>query len=897
MPNGRLREERELHSWTHKDIAERIDLPDPRTVGRWERGISFPSAHYRQALCRIFEKQPEELGLLKRSEDEEKTVTGGEQDGTIYRLPTPFLSFVGRKPDIDVVVSLLLRADIRMVSLLGTGGIGKTRLALEIAARTREHFRGGVCFVALDTLRDSSLVPALIVEALGLQVNARPPLVQQLKSFLKKKHLLLLIDNFEYVVQASPFIEELLQDCPHIKVLVTSRQRLAIGAEQPFELQPLTLPNLAQLPEVDALTRYSAIDLFVRRAQTALPDFKLTLANAQIIAELCVRLDGLPLAIELAAAHIKVLTPQSLLTRLIQDTRILRSRLRNVPDRHRTLEYTIDWSYELLDAREKWLFRHLAVFAGGATFETIEEFFQSAEQRPVDLLETVDSLLTKCLLYNVKQESEERRFGMLETIRTYGLNSLQTEGELATSQRAYALYYLTVVERAASELKGPQQALWLAQLDREQKNLRAALGWLVEQGETGLALRFCESFGKYCGLCGYWMEERHWLDVVLALPGAEQHAAIRARVLRRAGHLAYRLRELAAARELFEQSITYAREANDKSTLAGALSGLSRVVYRQKEIARADSLLKESIEAAKQAHDDWSLANVLESRGRFLHYQGYQDEARNLLEQSVAMARKLSDKENLARTLTTLVDLEIAQANIGQARKLANESFNLAIALKTRPLIALTLDRLGDVALFEGAYDQARQYIEERIIRARELGDMATVAHRQLKLADIALAQGVLEEATKSIRAVEDSLATLREQEDIPGIIDALSVLADLHRSAGNLLQARSLYLEALQLYREFEEERKIGRCLIGLAQTFLDQEQADHATYLYGAIEARWRATTTMHPAQRTSYEGAMSQARTMLSKEDFDQAWSAGGAATLDMLIATIMERGEAK
>ncbi len=883
VPNQRLREERERRTWTLEDVAERIDLPDSHTVSRWERGISFPSARYRQALCRIFEKPPGELGLLRRSAREESV----GQEKPPYELPALFSPAVGREQEIDALCSLLLNADVRLVTLLGMGGIGKTHLAMEVGGRIQKHFKSGGCLIKLDALRDSSLVLPTIAKELGVHVKEQASLLQPLKMFLREMHLLLLLDSFEYVVDAAPDIEELLQDCPNLKVLVTSRWRLNIKAEQWFEVQPLKLPNLSSLPEVDKLATYSAIDLFVARAQKALPDFNLTLSNAQPIVELCVRLDGIPLAIELAAARINMLPPKSLLTLLVQGTQVLESDLRDIPERQRTLDLTIDWSYRPLDEHEKWLFRHLSIFADGTTFETIEKFFRS--DGPPNLLRTVNSLLAKCLLRNISQKSEEPSFGMFKTIRVYGLRMLQDAGELDKWQRAYALYYLAIVEQAEPRLKGPEQATWLAQLEHEQKNLRAALGWLVEQKETTLALRFCEAFGKYCGLCGYWAEEKYWLDAVLSLPKEPQDEAIRAKVLRRAGHLAYRLRELTHAHQLFKQSATYARLVKDKSTLAGALNGLSGVVSRQKEKMEADRLLQESLEMAQQSGDNWSLANVLESRGRFLQEQGNYKEARIFLEQSVSMARKLSDKENLARTLTTLVKLELAQGNMEQARKIAQESYNLAIALSTRPIIALTLDTVGDVAIAQGAYDQAKQHIEERISRAKELGDTATMANRQLKLADIVLALGEAKAITQSLHAAEQSLILLREQEDNPSIIEAFSVLADLYRAEGNLPQAQSLYLEALQLHSEFGEERKIGRCLLGLAQTCLSQGRVARAAYLYGALEAREKSLTTMHPAQRTAYSQLALQIHTQLADAEFEWARAQGGMATLEALLAT--------
>jgi len=884
VPNDKLREERMRRNWTFKDVAEKIDLPDHRTVGRWERGISFPSAIYRRELCRIFEKSPEELDLLRLTDKENDAA---DEQSENFRKPPPFFTpFIGQQQDIDKVSTLLLLPETRLLTLLGTGGIGKTRMATEVATKVRTHFRNGVCFVALDTLRDPSLVLPAIVEALDIAGEAALPPMQQLKIFLKKKYILLFIDNFEYIVSAAPLLEELLQDCPNIKMLVTSQQRLNIQAEQKFQVLPLALPDLTALPDVDELTNYAAIALFIQRAQNLEPDFKLTTANAQAIAEICTRLDGLPLAIELAAARIKLLSPQSLLARLAQDFHILKSELRNRPDRQRTLDYAIGWSYGLLDTHEQWLLRHLSVFAGGATLETIEDFFHTESERPPDLMETVGSLLDKCLLRYLKQKSEEPRFSMLETIRVYSQDRLQAAGELEACWRAYALYYLNIVEQAAPHLKGPQQALQLIQLEKELSNLRAALGWLIKQSEAELALRFCEVFGKFCGLSGYWTEERYWLQAVLALPQASQQAAMRAKILRRAGHLAYRLRDLAHARQLFEQSAAYAREIEDRQTLAGTLSGLGWTLYRQNEIMAADHILQESIEVAHEAKDDWSLANVMESRGRFLLNQGKKEEARTLLEESVSIARRIQDTENLARILTTSAKLEIELGNLEHAKKLALESIALAVALDARPIIALTLDTLGDVEMSLGNYKQAKEHIKKRVEQARAIGDDSTLANRRLKLADIELALGEPGDATQSIAEL---LVSLREQNDVPAIIEALCILGDLKRFNKELQEAQARYQEALQLYRESGDERRVGCCLIGLAQISLEQGQVEHAAYLYGNFESRWKTSTNMHPVRYAEYQRAITLARTQLSEAAFGQAYSKGSTATLEQILAS--------
>jgi predicted ATPase/DNA-binding XRE family transcriptional regulator len=893
IPNARLREERERHNWTYKDVAHQINLPDARTVGRWERGVSFPSAYYRRKLCAIFEMSAEELDLIRQ------TSLGGEDggDGTGQRggcssLPVAFTSFIGREQSIIEVKEKLMRPDVRLLTLLGVGGIGKTRLAIEVASQVKDIFTHGVCFVSLATIHHPSLVVPIIVEALQIQGSMRIPQDRQIKMFLSNKHMMLLLDNFEHVVAAAPFLEELLRACSQVKVIVTSCQRLQLQAEHEFSVPALTFP-LGTVPfEVSELMRYSAIALFVQRAQSYVPDFQLTELNVSAVAQLCRRLDGLPLAIELAAAHIKMLTPRSLLDRLTYDMSILRSCMRDIPERQRTLYQAIGWSYHLLNEQEKWLFRHLSVFSGGVTLETIEEFFQARccpamldGQNSPSLMEVTASLMARCFLQRCDLKEAEPRFVMLETIRFYGQECLRANGEWMERCRAYALYYLRLVERAYPHLKGAEQMLWLERLEREHKNLQAALGWLIERKEIGCALRFCEAYGKFCGLVGYWHEEHHWLQAVLTLPASSEHEAVLARILRRAGHFAYRKRELTRAQILLERSTLFARKYHHTSDLVGALSTLGWVCYRQNKICQANQCLQEGVEVAYQAGDEWALANVLESQGRLIYVQGEVERAYRLVEESLRLARKLGDKEVLTRVMTTLVDMEIARGQRVRAAMLAQESMKLALQLGTKPLVALALDALGDVAMFQGRYDEARKYIEERMEEAKALGDTATVASRQLKLADIAWALGIPEQTMCSI---EDALSIFREQNDVSHIIDALRVLGHLKRLTGNVAQARVHYKEAMQFYTEFGDKRKIGKCLIGMAHIFLQEGQYQRVVSLCGSIEAIMRPVIDLIPAQYEEYEQILAQARAQLSEEDFSGQWFVGKSMLLEELIA---------
>src|SRR6266576_2396220 len=409
---------------------------------------------------------------------------GLQLDNYRHNLPAQLTPLIGREQEVTAVDTLLRHPEVRLLTLMGPGGVGKTRLGLEIAAELLDDYPDGVCFVSLAPISDPHLVVPTIAQALGIKEAGEQPVANLLQASLQDKRLLLLLDNFEQVAAAAPGLADLLAGCPQLKILVTSRALLHIRGEHEFPVPPLALPDLTHLPGSESLLQYAAVALFLHCAQAASPDFQVTPANTRTIAEICVRLDGLPLAIELAAARSKLLPPQALLTRLGHRLQVLTSGARDAPVRQQTLRNTLAWSYDLLAVEEQRLFRRLSVFAGGCTLEAVEGLSTALGELPADVLDGVASLMDKSLLRQVEQEGQEPRLLMLETIREYGLEVLASAGEMESTRQAHAAYYLRLSEDAELELGGPQQGAWLERLEREHDNLRAALQWSLVQGEA-----------------------------------------------------------------------------------------------------------------------------------------------------------------------------------------------------------------------------------------------------------------------------------------------------------------------------------------------------------------------------------------------------------------------------
>jgi predicted ATPase len=455
---------------------------------------------------------------LRRAKGEQTSHEGGLSHPLPSSLPVPLTALIGREQEVRAICDLLSHPEVRLLTITGTGGVGKTRLALEVASVLRADFADGVFFVPLAPVSDPARVMAAIAQAFGLwEVAALPP-EEQLQAALRERHLLLVLDNFEQVAATAHQLADLLVSCPRLHLLVTSRAALHLSGEYEFPVPPLPTPDLTQIEDAQALAQVAAVRLFVERAHAIQPAFQLTQANARAIAEICVHLDGLPLAIELAAARIKLLPPQALLHRLSHRLDLLTGGARDLPMRQQTLRNTLQWSYDLLTEPEQRLFRWLSIFVGGCTLEAAEVVCHQDSTQMFRVLDGVASLLDKSLLQQTAHEGEEPRLVVLETIREFGLEQLHQQGEAEAAHRAHARYYLRLSEAAEPHLFGSEQLLWFDRLERERENLRAVLQWAMKGGdeEVQLALRMCSALLYFWFYRRYPSEGRSFLEQGLA---------------------------------------------------------------------------------------------------------------------------------------------------------------------------------------------------------------------------------------------------------------------------------------------------------------------------------------------------------------------------------------------
>jgi len=667
-------------------------------------------------------------------------------DSLPNNLPRQLSSFIGREREIEEVKHLLSSSPL--VTLTGTGGCGKTRLALQVAAEVLEQHPAGVWLVELAPLSDPNLVVQTVATTLGLREAPGQPLLQTLIDYIQPRTLLLVLDNCEHLIQAcATLTQALLQACPNLSILATSREGLRISGESTYRVPSLLPPDPSKLPAEEKdlaaiVLEYDAAVLFVERAGKQLPSFALTKQNAPAVASVCYRLDGIPLAIELAAARVRSLSVQEINTRLENRFRLLTGGSRTALPRQQTMQATVDWSYELLSEQERLLLGRLSVFAGGWTLEAAEAVCSDDKIEDFEVLDLLTCLVDKSLVIAEEREGKSR-YRLLETIREYGLQRLQERGQEATWRSRHLEFFLALAKEAETKLTGAEQAEWLKRLQEEHDNLRSALKLCQQDQESNEAgMRLAGNIWRFWEIRGYLSEGREHLQAALEQEGREHKTRLRGKALYATGVLAWRQGDYAVARAMQDECLGISRELGDKRGIAASLSNLGAVAKDQCDYAAARALYEESLAIHRELGNKKGIAVLLNNLGTVAREQGDYAVARAQFEESLAIERELGDKLGIASSLNNLGNVAHDQGDYAVVRAMREESLGISRELGDKWGIAYSLGYLGSMAARQGDYGAARALIEESLAIFQELGDKQGIALSLGNLGNVANDQG-----------------------------------------------------------------------------------------------------------------------------------------------------------
>ena len=672
-------------------------------------------------------------------------------------LPVSRTPLVGREAEVAAVRSLLLREEVRLVTLTGSGGTGKTRLALQVAADVGAAFGGGVYFVALASITDPALVAPTVVQALGTrEIGTRDP-AEVLKEALGAAHdlTLLLLDNFEQVLDAAPLLTDLLESCARLKVLVTSRAVLRVYGEHDFEVPPLELPSRGTRLSFAELARCPAVALFLQRAAAVKSDFALTPENAAAVAEICIKLDGLPLAVELAAARVRMLTPRAMLHRLESRFELLTGGARDLPARQQTLRATVEWSHELLTGEEQKLFRRLGVFVNGCTLEAAEAVCNATADLGTGVLDGMESLVGKSLVQQTQPPDAETRFTMLETNRDYAVQQLASSPDEALARRAHAAYSMVLAEEGGTWEEPDDRARWLARCDLEHDNFRAALEWATRTKAVEWGLRLGAALFPFWLAREHYSEGRERLGALLKLTAKTEMRKARARVLHSAGDLAAMQGDHTSARAVYEEELSLSRALGDIAGVVSALNGLAAEETRLGNLKSARALFEECLRLSQEAGSEQAVAQSLTNLANTLKEDGDLAGAKALAEQALAIFVRLKDIAGAAWLQSRLGDLEREQGNAGVATAWYERALAAFEKLGDRIGLARTMIDLAVVAFDQRQDREAHATLAQALTSFRDMAHRRGISHVLDAFARFAAKRGQAERALRLAGAAE----------------------------------------------------------------------------------------------------------------------------------------------
>lgn len=759
---------------------------------------------------------------------------------------------IGRDKEVKALKQLLQEPHVCLATLTGPAGVGKTRLALEVASQLMDNFADGSYCVSLATV-ESNLVMVAIAETLNIKENKDKPIFESVKEYLGERTMLLLLDSFEHVLGAAKLVAQLLNETKHVKVLVTSRVALQLSIEKTYPVSPLEVPNLKAPLPLEVISRYNSVKYFVARAKAVKPDFELNSLNAYAVASICARLDGLPLALELAAGHIRATSPQELLDNLGSRLDLLVDGPRDLPDRHQTLRGMIDWSYAVLSPSEQRVFRQLAVFRSGCTLEAARAVCAASKSKQSEVSGHITALVTHNLVNRTETQEGKSRYSLLETLHEYATQRLEESGEAYEAKQRHATFFLHFSEDAERKLVGKGQTECLMRFDEEHDNLRAAFEWALKERDAELVLKMAAALWRFWNMRAYLREWQQSISAALEISNHLKPSVALVKAQIGAAVLARRLSNKAESKRLYEESLTLSRNIGYKPGTTFSLIGLG--------------------DLARDNYDN--------------------EQARQLYEEGLTVAREVDDRIAISISLSNLGSLAQAAEDNVAASKLYEENLKIVSELEDQRGIAITLSKLGSIACEEQDYAKAKKLHSDSLRIKEDMGDKIGVAISKNQLGDIALRLHDLSEAEALF---EESLKIASGIGDGPGTAIALQDLGYVAQKRSDPQEALSKFMESLTIMSDLRYQRGITGCLQGIAWAIGLCGRQEEAVRLLGATQSmRDKIKQALPNSQRPDYLDNMNRLRKGMSIDSWEQIWAEGYAMSVQEAVNYALEQGK--